>query len=82
MLRHPCILRDQAKGNKIRSGCLTPYFYFFGSRSRIEISVGRITKKAYLAFFFKKKSVTHFFLSIFCCRSRIKKSVGRVTKKA
>ena len=33
-----------------------PYF-FFGSRLRIEISVGRVTKKAYLAFVFFKKKV-------------------------
>ena len=65
-LPHPCLLGgpkqggnatsplhsrgSPTKGNKIRSGCLTPYYYFFfGSGSRIEISVGRVSKKAQVA---------------------------------
>ena len=50
------------------------FLFFSGNRLRIEISLGRVSKKAYLA-------CSLAYLLFFCCRSRIKKSVGRITKK-
>ena len=57
------------------------FLFFFGSRLRIEISVGRVTQKAYPAFFFLKKSVTRLFIFLLLyvtyqkkCRSRNEKA--------
>ena len=63
MLCHPCILGDpQQRGTKSERAASPLIYIFFGNRSHIKISVGHVTKKAYLAVFvLKKKSVTRLF---------------------
>ena len=59
---HPFILGDpQQRGTKSEVAASPLILIFFGSRSCIKVSVGRVTKKVYLAFVYQKKSETRLF---------------------